>query len=146
MDEKDKKILELLKEDSSSTTRKIAKKTLIPITTVHKRIKKLKENNIIKRYTVDLNYSKLDRGLAAVILATLKYDILKEKNIIQQDLARKIQSLDVVEKTFHVTGGTDMVVIIRVKDTPSLENFLDMLKKKFDAINTTQTLVVLSET
>ena len=40
MDEKDEKILRLLKENSKSTTQQIAKKTLIPITTVHNRIKK----------------------------------------------------------------------------------------------------------
>ena len=36
VDEKDKKILEILKENSSLSTYKISKKTLIPVTTVNK--------------------------------------------------------------------------------------------------------------
>jgi len=145
MDEKDKKILLYLKEDSSLTTREISKKTLIPITTVHKRIKKLKESSIIRRYTLDLDYSKLDRSLCAIVLATLDYEHLKKHNLNQNELARKIKHLDEVEKTYHVTGGTDMVIIVRVKGTSELELFLDALKKRFDAIDKTQTMVVLSE-
>jgi len=42
VDDKDIKIIDLLKENSAYTTREIAKKTLLPVTTVHNRIKKLK--------------------------------------------------------------------------------------------------------
>ena len=49
MDEKDEKILKLLKENSKLTTQQISKKTLIPITTIHNRIKKLEKEGIIKK-------------------------------------------------------------------------------------------------
>jgi len=146
MDEKDKKILEELRKDSSQTTRAIAKKTLIPITTVHKRIKKLRDEGIIKHYTIEVDNSKLEKGLGAVIMATLEYDALKKQNISQKELARKISVIEGVEKTFHITGGFDMAIVIRVKDTNELERFINDLKKKFDAIDRTQTMIVLSET
>lgn len=145
MDEKDKKILEILKENSKFTTREIAKRTLIPITTVHKRIKKLAEKGIIRKFTIELDYNKLDRGLAAVIFVTLDYKILKKDNMQEKDLAKRLMSLDAVEKTFHVTGLTDMILIVRVKDTNELESFIDKIKKAYGAIEKTQTLVVLSE-
>ena len=44
IDEKDQLILEVLKENSTLSTSKIAKSTKIPITTVHNRIKKLEKN------------------------------------------------------------------------------------------------------
>ncbi|MGM5480563.1 MAG: AsnC family protein, partial [Nanobdellota archaeon] len=40
LDEKDKAILRLLEQNASLSTRKIAKETLLPITTVHNRIQK----------------------------------------------------------------------------------------------------------
>jgi DNA-binding Lrp family transcriptional regulator len=40
-DQKDKKILQIFKESSNLTTSRIAKKTSIPVTTVHNRIRKL---------------------------------------------------------------------------------------------------------
>lgn len=145
MDTKDKKILEILKENSRLTTREIAKKTLIPITTIHHRIKKLKELGIIKKYTVDLDYNKLGKSLTTIVLINIDYKILKKENIKQKDLALKIKSLEPIEKTFHVTGVIDMVVVIRIRDTTELESFLDKLKKDYDCIDKTQTLVVLNE-
>ena len=49
IDEKDKRIIEVLREDSSLTTRQIAKKTRVPITTVHHRVRKLKEDGFIMK-------------------------------------------------------------------------------------------------
>jgi len=41
IDEKDRKIIEVLQEHGDYTTRQIAKKVSLPITTVHNRIKKI---------------------------------------------------------------------------------------------------------
>ncbi|MBI2546550.1 winged helix-turn-helix transcriptional regulator [Candidatus Woesearchaeota archaeon] len=54
LDEKDLKILEILMEDSSLSTHKISKKTLIPVTTVLNRIRKLKALGVITRYSLDI--------------------------------------------------------------------------------------------
>jgi DNA-binding Lrp family transcriptional regulator len=48
----------MLKNESNCTTRKIAKQTLLPITTIHNRIKKLNKEKIIKRYTIDIDNNK----------------------------------------------------------------------------------------
>jgi len=50
LDDKDWQILEILKDNAKLTSHKISKKTAIPITTVHNRIKKLEMNGIIKKY------------------------------------------------------------------------------------------------
>ena len=78
MDNKDEKILELLRENSKLTTHQISKKTLIPITTIHNRIKKLEQEGIIKRYTLELDNKKLGKELAAFIHITVDYRLLKQ--------------------------------------------------------------------
>src|SRR3990167_5232563 len=107
MDKKDEKILELLRENSKLTTHQISKKTLIPITTVHNRIKKLEKEGIIKRYTLELDNKKLGKNIAAYIHITVDYRLLKEIKISQHDLAKKLKQDESVEEAAMVTGGTD---------------------------------------
>ena len=53
IDKIDLMVLEALKDDSRATVRTIAKKINKPITTVHNRIRKLKNDRIIKKFTIE---------------------------------------------------------------------------------------------
>ncbi|MEK6869655.1 MAG: winged helix-turn-helix transcriptional regulator, partial [Nanoarchaeota archaeon] len=79
IDEKDKKILEILQENSSLSSHKISKRTLIPVTTVNNRIKKLKNLGVIKKFTVDIDKSKLGFSLVAYIFLTVSLEELKQE-------------------------------------------------------------------
>ena len=81
LDNKDLKILEVLKVNSRLSTQKIAKKTLIPITTVHNRMKKLEKEGIIKGYTVILDYKKLGKPILSFILISVVYSSFNKKFI-----------------------------------------------------------------
>ena len=72
MDKKDEKIISCLKEHGRWSIQKIAKQTLIPITTVHHRLRKLEREGIIKRYTVALDYKKIGLPIAAYVLIVKK--------------------------------------------------------------------------
>src|SRR3989338_5199694 len=103
MDEKDEKILRLLKENSKSTTQQIAKKILIPITTIHNRIKKLEKEGIIKKYSVELDNKKIGKNIAAYIHIVVDYRLLKEIKMSQHELAIKLKQQEPVEETAIVT-------------------------------------------
>ena len=79
IDEKDQKIIELLQEHGDYTTRQIAKHTLLPITTIHNRIKKLKQEGVIKKFTVELDYAQINKGLLVYILISVDLQLLKQK-------------------------------------------------------------------
>ncbi|MDP7324204.1 MAG: Lrp/AsnC family transcriptional regulator [Candidatus Woesearchaeota archaeon] len=143
MDDKDRKILELLKEDSSLTTRKIAKQTHIPITTVHKRIQKLKASNIIKRYTIELDYDQLGKSLGAYILIQADLKLLKQKHKTQIDIINELKKIDQVEKTDIVVGGSDIVAFLRAKDIKELDQALLGKIHDIDGIVDTQTMIVI---
>ena len=145
LDEKDIKILELLKQDSSMSTRQIAKKTLIPITTVHHRIRKLRAEKYIKNYTVEINHKKLGRGFTAIILVSCDYKTLREAKKDQHVLAKEISKMHEVEKVDIVTGGTDMVVRVRVKDVEEYDTFLLKKFQRITGIDKTQSLIVIHE-
>ena len=143
LDEKDQKIIEILKDHADYTTRQIAKKTLLPITTIHNRIKKLKAEGIIKKYTVKLNYEKLEQNFRAYVLISANLQILKEKKKTQHDLAKEIRRFPFIERIDIVSGGTDLVAIVRVKDVKEFDQMLLGKLQLVEGIEKTQSLIVL---
>ena len=67
LDNKDLAIIEVLKHNSNFSTQQISKKTGIPISTVHNRIRKLEKSGIIKEYTILLDNKKIGKPIAASI-------------------------------------------------------------------------------
>ena len=145
MDEKDEKILELLRENSKLTTHQISKKTLVPITTIHNRIKKLEKEGVIKKYTIELDNKKIGKNIAAYIHIVVDYKLLKEIKMSQHELAKKLKQQELVEETAIVTGGTDIIIKVRAKDIDELDDFVTKKLRNIDGIDKTQTIVILNE-
>lgn len=144
LDEKDKKILEILKENSKLSTHQISKKLLIPITTIHNRIKKLESFGIIKNYTVNLDYKKIDKELLAYVTVTVTYTTPEGRKLHQEDIAKKIRKLYGVEEVDIVAGVTDILVKVRVKDIDELNDFVVRRLREIEGVDKTQTMIVLS--
>jgi len=145
MDKKDEQIIEILKENSKLSTQQISKKTSIPITTVHNRIKKLEKEGVIKRYTLELDNKKLGKDIAAYINIVVDYRLLKEKNLSQHELARKLKQHEFVEEAAMITGGTDLIIKVRVKNLDQLDNFVTKYLRNIEGVEKTQTMVILNE-
>jgi Lrp/AsnC family transcriptional regulator for asnA, asnC and gidA len=64
IDEKDKKIIEILEENARTPYTEIAKRLGITEAAVRKRIKKLEEFGIIRKYTIEVNNKVLGRKVA----------------------------------------------------------------------------------
>lgn len=143
MDEKDRKILEVLEKHGDYTTRQIAKKTFLPATTIHNRIRKLKSEGVIKNFTVNLDYSKVDKGFTVYVLISANLHLLKQKKKTQYDLAKEIRKFYFVEKVDIVAGGTDMVALIRVKDVEEYDKVLLGKLQLIEGIDKTQSLIVI---
>lgn len=145
VDEKDRKILEVLQEHADYPTRQVAKKTGLPITTVHNRVQKLKKEKIIKRFTVDLDYHKLEGGFRAYVLVSVDLSLLKQKNKSQYNVAKEIRQFPFVERADIVSGGTDIVAMIRVKDVAEFDQVLLTKLQRIEGIDKTQSLIVIHE-
>jgi len=145
LDEKDKIIIEVLKEHGDYTIRQIAKKTLIPSTTINNRIRKLKKEGVIKNFTVNLNHSKVNKGFLVYILISANLLVLKEKKKSQYDLAKELRQLDFVERVDIVSGGTDIMTTIRVKDVEEFDKALLGKIQAIEGVDNTQSLIVIHE-
>lgn len=145
LDDKDHKILEILKSDSSLSTQKISRKTGIPITTVHNRIKKMVKGKIIRRYTVDVDQGKLGRKLIAFVRINVDKNYLRKENMNQIDIAKSLKKLPPVEEASVVAGDTDVILRVSVRDVDELNDFLMNRLRKIEAIINTRTTVVLKD-
>lgn len=145
LDKKDLAILGALTENARLSSQEISKKTLIPISTVHHRIKKLEKEGIIEKYTVVLNKKKLGKEIAAYVLITVDYKLLKDIKISQHELAKKLKKNEFVEEAAMVTGGTDIIIKIRIKNIDELDEFVTKYLRNIDGVERTQTMVILNE-
>jgi len=143
IDEKDKKILEILEENSNLSTHKISKKTLIPVTTVNNRIKKLKELGVIKRYTVDIDKKKLGFNLSAYVLVLVSLDELKREKMKAKDLIKIIKKDPLVESVDNVTGDVDIILKMHVRDIHELNEYVVNDLSDYKGVERTKTLLIL---
>ena len=143
LDDKDWKILDVLREHADYTTRQIAKKTLLPATTIHNRIQKLKSEGVIRRFTVELDHKMVDKGFLAYVLISASLPVLKQMKKTQYDLAKELRKFDFVERVDIVGGGTDLVAIVRVKDVEEYDKVLLGKIQLIEGIDKTQSMIVI---
>lgn len=143
IDEKDKKILEILQENSSLSSHKISKKTLIPVTTVNNRIKKLRKSGVIRKFTIDVDKSKLGFGLVAYVFLTVSLEELKQENMKIKDLMMIIKNNPLVESVDNVTGDIDVVVKMHVRDINELNDYVVNTLSYYKGVEKTKTALVL---
>ena len=117
----------------------------MPQTTIHNRIKKLTQNGVIKRFTIEIDGKKIGKGLDAYILCTVSYRSTRGEKINQIEVAQTIKELPEVEEVSIVTGDNDMIVKVAVKDVDALNDFVIFSLRDIEGVERTVTSVVLSE-
>jgi len=136
IDDLDLKIIKNLREDCRQSFRDLAEKLDVAEGTVYNRVNKLREEKVLKRFIVDVDYGKLGYDLSAVIGIISKGGHLPD---LEKELA-KDKSITAV---YDVTGEYDAVVVAKFKDRSELN---DLVKKmnSMDYIERTYTMVVLN--
>lgn len=142
-DDKDLKILDILTKQGDLTTRQIAKKTLLPPTTINNRIRKLKKEKVIKNFTINPDYKAIGKGFVAYILISANLLMMKQKKKSQYDLVNELRKFDFIERADIVSGGTDIVAIVRVKDVEEFDNVLLNKIQLIEGVDKTQSLIVI---
>jgi DNA-binding Lrp family transcriptional regulator len=135
IDERDSLILDTLKADSSLSIQKIARKTGIPIATVHHRIKKLVGAGVIEKYTIAIDKAKLGKRLVAHVLIKA---VPKTNHIT---LLEKLMKHAEVEDGSAITGAFDVLIKVRVADMDDLDQFVLKYLRTFDEIASTESII-----
>jgi len=118
MDQIDKKILMLLQENDKHSYEQLAKKLELAPSTVHSRVKKLKDSGIIKSFSAIVDTAKV--GYPAISWLGLTVDPLKISEI-----AKKLSRYPEVQLVASCSGDHDLVVQLIAKDMKSLWRFIN---------------------
>jgi len=145
LDATDNKIISALKENSKQPYRMIAKKLLMPITTVHHRIRKLEKCGVIKKYTMQLNNKIIGNDVCAYLLLKVDYTSLTRKNITQQQLALKLKHRPEVEDVALITGLRDIILKVRTKSVEELNQLVTRYLRNIIGVKSTETMLILDE-
>jgi len=129
LQDKDWKILKVLKENSRLPIRDIAKKTQLRPSTVHDRITKLKNDKVIEKFTVKLNNQEVEENFIVFMFITTS-----------KDLEPSFFNNKHIKEVFGVTGEYDLVLKLKFKDIEEFNKFIIDLRKN-TSIRKTQTMI-----
>ena len=121
LDEKDHRIIEILRKNSRSSIRSIAKEAGFRPSTVHQRIQRLVKSEIIEAFTLKLNNKALGRNFVVFMLVT-------SERILPKDAFES----DCIEEVYGITGEHDLVVKMRFKDVEEFNSFILSYRKDYD--------------
>ncbi|MFX0104583.1 MAG: Lrp/AsnC family transcriptional regulator [Candidatus Hodarchaeota archaeon] len=123
MDIVDLKILELLKENSRMSFNEISQQVGKTEATIRRRVKKLIEDNVIKRFTIDYVIDNKPRTRATV---KVEPDFKEIKRIIKELLV-----IEEITNIWRLSGDCGLFMKVEI---PSIEQFNPLIEEKISQI------------
>ncbi len=134
LDQKDAKIVGVLKENARLPIRDIAKKTSLRPSTVHQRLEKLKKG-VIEKFTVKLINKEVDESFIVFLMI---------KTAPGVDIEEKVFRNPRIKEVFGITGEYDLLLKLKFRDISEFNEFLLKFRKE-QKIQTTLTMVATAE-
>jgi Lrp/AsnC family transcriptional regulator, leucine-responsive regulatory protein len=117
LDAIDRKLLALLAEDATRTYAELGKAINLSAPAVHERVKRLKQDGVIKGITAVIDGAAVGRPLLAfVYVDTRSWAVTRH--------LLKLAEAPEVEEIHTVTGEAAMLLKVRTRDTQALEDLL----------------------
>jgi DNA-binding Lrp family transcriptional regulator len=129
LDDIDFGILNCLKENSKVTIKRLSEILNLSTTPIYERIKKLERLGVIENYTININEELVGKRLIAFAHISLQNHTKKLFHALEANL---LAISDIVE-VHAVSGNTDFIVKILVRDMDDYKNFI--MEKLFSVPN-----------
>jgi DNA-binding Lrp family transcriptional regulator len=130
MDDKDELILQTLEKNAKLSSRAIAEKVGLPISTVHRRIRKLEQDGVIKSYRAIVEYEKTKRPIGAYLFINIAETIPEKGHIPKAIIVDKLLKYHQVQELADVQGANfDLVIKSRFATLKDLSAFIEELRE-----------------
>ena len=116
----DKKLINLLQNDSKQTTKQLSLQLNLSVTAVYERIKKLENQNVIEKYVAIINKNEIEKSF--LVFCHIK--LVQHSREYVTTFEREILKLTEVSECFHVSGDYDYILKIYVKNMDEYRNFM----------------------
>jgi len=133
IDNKDTKIIEILKQDSRAPIREIARLTKIRPSTVHQRIQKLVAGKAIEKFTIKLNNKAIGENFIVFMLV---------KGGTTDYIDTKVLDDRHVKEIFGITGEYDLLIKFKFENVEEFNDFVLNFRRYKKDIQSTLTMVV----
>ena len=146
MDAKDESILKIIGRRSGISSRRLSGMLSIPISTVHRRIKKFEDEKVITGYKAIIDYQKTSWPIGALLLVDLMEVIPGKGHIPKEDIIKTLSGFREIEEIIDVQAAEfDLVIKARFRSLRLLSSFIETLRG-IEGIEETKSAVITDET
>lgn len=136
MEDQDRRIVELLRQDGRMSYTDLGKAMGMSTSAVHQRVRRLEERGVIKGYAALVDHAALDLPLTAFI------SITPLDPAAPDDIPERLHDLTELEACHSVAGDENYILKARVRTPHDLEDLLARVRATANVA--TRTTVVLS--
>ncbi|MBK6732263.1 MAG: Lrp/AsnC ligand binding domain-containing protein [Bacteroidetes bacterium] len=140
LDKLDVKILDILMHNATIPYTEIAKMLNVSSGTIHVRMKKLENMEIIRSSNLQINPTKVGYDVTAFL------GVYLEKSSMYDDVVKELQTISEVTECYYLTGDYNMFVKLLCRDTNHLKDVLHDKIQKINGIDRTETFIALEQT
>ncbi len=138
LDEVDRRILDLLREDARTPNSRLAELAGIAPSTCLARVRGLVERGVITGFTAAVSPAALGLGIEALISVSIRTGARQRITEFRDDLEHRPE----VRQLFFLGGAEDFVLHVAVHDTDALREFVVEQLSAHPAVASTRTSVV----
>jgi Lrp/AsnC family transcriptional regulator for asnA, asnC and gidA len=135
MDDLDADILRSLIKNSRITLSQMSKEIDAPDATISNRLKKL-EKDVIKRYTVILDWEKIGLDITTII-------IIQTESEKHESVKEELSKLEEVSEVYSVSGEYDILIKVWVQNIEELNKLMNTKIRSVDGVEDLTEMIVM---
>lgn len=139
LDKLDLQLITEMMQDAQVSYADLGKKLFVSAGTIHVRIKKLQEHDIVKGTRLNVDLKKLGYDVTAFV------GIYLEKSSLYDTVAKELQRIPEIVRLNYTTGNYSMFIEVVCRDMNQLRYVLHDALQKIKGIERTETFISLDE-
>ena len=140
-DKLDKKILQLLQNDSTLNMKQIADEVGLSITPTYERIKRMERTGVVEKYVALVNKEKIGKNLVVFCNVSL---LVHSKPLLKK-FEQAVSKLDEVMECYHTAGTFDYLLKVVSNDMHHYQDFITNKLAATENIGHVQSSFVMTE-
>ncbi len=145
MDKKNQAIIRILSRKAGLSSRALSKMLKIPISTVHRRIKKLEREGIIEGYKALINFEKTSWPIGALLMVNLAEVLPGKGHIPMKDIVQSLSRFSEIEEIIEVQAADfDLIIKARFESLKEQSKFVEELRC-IDGIEEISSAIIIEE-
>jgi len=138
LDERDRRILDLVQRDAKLAQAEIARRVGLSTAAVNERLRKLESAGYLRRYVAVVDPKAVGAAVTAFV------EVFIEHPRYEPAFIERVLGLDQVQECHHITGEFSLLLKIRVRDMDALQQLLIHHLNALEGVRQTRTVIVLS--